>query len=203
MSKTNIMSMIKNTILATALITILSSCGGNSNPKSLPPVSSNSSEAQPATNINSVDGLVLSNVKLAIPAGWTQEKPSSQMRVAQLVLKNDPKVKMAIFYFGEQDMIQENIDRWRGQFVKEDSFKDLEVNSGSCRVVKILGIYKLKPFPMAQEFKETPNYGVLAAIVNTNKGPYYLKIEAPKSIIEQEEKSFLAMLDGQSYIDMH
>lgn len=188
-------------LLSIITSSLLISCNNSGSPKALPPISAPMSQEKQIKE--STSELQLGDITLQVPQGWKKEKPSSQMRVAQLALSAHPEIKMAIFYFGEQDMIEQNISRWRGQFTKEDSFTELPADNSTTRAVKILGTYKKKPFPMAEEFKDVPDYGVLAAIVVSSTGPYYLKIEAPKSIIEQNQSSFLEMLKGKGTIASH
>ncbi|MDZ7774435.1 MAG: hypothetical protein U5L09_01880 [Bacteroidales bacterium] len=63
--------------------------------------------------------------------------------------------------------------------------------------VEIDGAFKVKPFPMAQEFTETPGYKMLAAIIPSNEGPYFFKVTAPAKQMNMLKPEFLEFL--QSY----
>lgn len=140
--------------------------------------------------------LELANFTMSIPEGWKQEAPSSRMRVAQLYIEEASNNKITVFFFGSQEMVDENIQRWREQFTREDDFKEMTLTNNSISAVKIIGTFKKKDFPMATDYTETPGYGTLAAIVPSNMGPYYFKLSAPKEIIEAEEASFIEMMNS-------
>lgn len=138
----------------------------------------------------------ISNVMLTKPEGWVREQPTSQLRVLQFALKQDSTAKVTGFYFGEQDMIEENITRWRKEFSEETDFDREKLADGKAVFVSISGTYQLKPFPMAQQFNDTPGYMTLAAIVETNEGPYYFKMVAPESVAKEEIKNFKKFIDS-------
>ena len=105
---------------------------------------------------------------------------------------------LSIFVIVKTNMIKANIDRWKSQFTEQDSYDDLKFSDKNITGVKILGTYKLKSFPMAQDYTDTPDYGVLAAIVPSDEGPYFFKLTAPKSIIEEELTRFTEVLNSYS-----
>ena len=142
------------------------------------------------------DKIILSNLTLNIPDGWKNEMPSSNMRVAQLSLIENPEIQIAVFFFGEQDLAQENIDRWKGQFSKVDDFEKLKPDNKDVLAVKILGTLKKTTTPMSQEYVDTPDQGTLAAIVPSETGPYYLKVSATKAEIQALEMGFMALLNS-------
>ena len=135
----------------------------------------------------------ISGVELTTPDGWIREAPSSSMRILQFALKSDNSLKVTGFFFGEQDLIKENIDRWKNEFAKIDSDKEEKLNNDITFIV-LQGTYKLKPFPMAQETTPTEGYMVLAAIVPTPEGPYYFKVYGPKDKLNSEIANFKKFL---------
>lgn len=140
--------------------------------------------------------LQLADVSFTIAKGWKQVTPSNSMRVAQLQLEDNAEVEMAVFFFGQQDMADSNINRWKGQYAKLDAHQNLETSVENMLVIKLEGTFKKKAFPMAQDFTEAPGYATLAAIVPTKEGPYYLKVSAPKEIISAQEASIMEMLNS-------
>ena len=173
--------------LSTLLLAlVLLSCGTKK-------TESSSSEATPVKQENA---MVLSNVQIQIPDGWQQEQPDSKMRVAQLSKIDNVEHKLAVFYFGQQDMVEANLSRWRGQFSEISKEEQPEVTSENITTLKLSGTFKKKPFPMSQEFVETPDYGMLAAIIPSNEGPYYLKITGPIAFISDIESDFIEMLNS-------
>ena len=143
----------------------------------------------------------LADFSLKIPDGWEEVPAANNMRVTQFQIKAHPEYDVIISYFGNNDnMVDANISRWRGQFTKEDSYENLSLTSDGPTGIKILGTYKIKPFPMAQQFTESPDYGMLAAILPSKDGPYFIKVTAPKTVINEEEPTFTQLLNSYSKI---
>lgn len=182
-------------LLSLSIFLILAGCNGKASKRTKEIKPTTRTEQPQPTNITS-NILQLADVSLTIPEGWKQVAPSSKMRVAQLQLADNAEVEMAVFFFGQQDMADANIERWKGQYSKLDAHKDLETSVENMVAIKLEGTFKLKAFPMAQDFTEAPGYATLAAIVPTSEGPYYLKMSAPNNIILAEETSFMEMLNS-------
>lgn len=180
--------------ISVLFIAFLFSCKTNTKQQT-PKMTNIKVESHHSTNDNNLD---LANITLKIPEGWKQEQPDSKMRVAQLFIEKLPEYKIAVFFFGEQDMINENIERWKGQYSELESFEELPVNNKAIKAVKLEGTFKKKDFPMAPDYTETPGYGTLAAIVPSDMGPYYLKISAPQDIINGHSQKFIALLNSYS-----
>ncbi len=140
--------------------------------------------------------LELSDLTFTAPDAWVREVPSSSMRVVQYALKADNTLKITGFFFGQQDLVAENIERWKKEFNKLENSTEAKLKDGKIDFVILEGIYNLKPFPMATEFVPTPNYMVLAAIVPSSEGPYYFKIFGPKSILSKEIENFKQFLNS-------
>jgi hypothetical protein len=140
--------------------------------------------------------LELSDISFTCPDGWEREKPTSSMRVVQYKLKSDPTAKVVGFFFGQQDLEKENIDRWKREFAELKDSKEEKLSGGKITMVTLEGVYNVKPFPMAQESTPTPDYMVLAAIVPSNEGPYYFKVFAPAKVLKAETNNFKKFLNS-------
>lgn len=141
--------------------------------------------------------LALADFKLSLPESWVKEIPSNQMRIAQYGIKGNLDYKVVVSYFGQMDsQVDANIERWKRQFSELESSVNLKTQHANISVVKMTGIYKFKPFPMAQQFEERTNYGMLSAIIPSAEGPYFIKLVAPTDIVETEVASFLQVLDS-------
>jgi hypothetical protein len=138
----------------------------------------------------------LSNFAIYTPDAWKREVPSTSMRVVQYSLKADSTLKVTGFFFGMQDMIRENIDRWKAEFSDLKKTDETKLLSDKATMVIMEGTYRLKPSPMAQEFKETPDYMVLAAIIPSKDGPYYFKIFGPKSELSKQIDIFKKFINS-------
>jgi len=59
---------------------------------------------------------------LPVPANWTPQVPSSDMRVAQFTIKSEGgSADAAVFYFGQGSggSVEENTQRWASQFLDD------------------------------------------------------------------------------------
>src|SRR4051812_15886936 len=106
-------------------------------------------------------------LRFKAPDGWTTEKSSSSMRVAQYKL---PKVEgdkedasLVLYYFGSNQggTPQANIDRWIGQMQQPDGSDSrskaktdtLTVNGLKVATVDVTGIYTAEMAPGSQTFR--------------------------------------------------
>lgn len=183
---------MKNTIIPIVLIALLiSACNSKKIPKDAKIVEPKS------MSVTSTASVTLANFSLTIPDGWQEVPVANSMRIKQFKINKYPDFEVVFSYFGNTDnMIEENITRWRGQFSKEDEYVELELQNKIPTGIKLLGTYKSKPFPMAEEFTESPGYGMLAAILPSNEGPYFIKFTAPKEIIGDQESNFIDLLNS-------
>lgn len=152
-----------------------------------------------AEEIKEEDGkLHLADFTLKIPDTWKGIKPTSSMRLREYVIDETyDAYTVKVFYFGNQpSMVTGNIDRWKAEYTDMKDFEELKTKNDKLTAVAISGTFKLKPFPMAQEFTPTENYKTLAAIVSTNEGPYFFKIEGPQDIIDKHQEEFLAFVNS-------
>jgi hypothetical protein len=142
-----------------------------------------------------------------VPEGWIQESPSSGMRKSQFRLPgadgND--AELAVFV-GIGGSVQQNVDRWINQFSNAGggSVKDLakiqnrSFNEINTTVVDVSGNFRNSSMgPMGGGSSEVkPNYRMLAAVMETSTGPWFLKLTGPEETIEQWEESFFEYLES-------
>jgi hypothetical protein len=150
------------------------------------------------------------DLKYKTPEGWAVDKPSSAMRVAQYKL---PKAAgdtedglLVLYYFGERQggTTQANIDRWIGQMQQPDgsTSKDkskseaLTINGLKVTTVDVSGTYVAETAPGSGTFTNNPGYRLRAAVVETPKGSYYVKLIGPQKTIGQWGDSFTAYLNS-------
>ena len=148
------------------------------------------------------------DLKYKTPEGWVVDKPSSTMRVAQYKL---PKAtgdtedgSLVLYYFGERQggTTQANIDRWIGQMQQPDGgtskekskSETLTINGLKVTTVDVAGTYVAETAPGSGTFTNNPGYRLRAAVVETPKGSYYVKLIGPAKTITQWDQSFLAYL---------
>jgi hypothetical protein len=135
--------------------------------------------------------------EMTIPETWDNVTPSNSMRLVQFVMKHHTEISIVGFYFGKRDeMIEGNIDRWKGEFVKLEKEENIALINKSNKLIKLSGIFKYKEMSMSETFVEKPGYVTLAAILITKDGPFFFKVVGPKSIIDTEEKLFVEFINS-------
>jgi hypothetical protein len=139
-----------------------------------------------------------------VPDGWVSEHPSSSMRVAQYKL---PKVagdsedaSLVLYYFGSSQggSVQANIDRWISQIQQTDgsTSKDkaksgtITVNGLKVTTVDVTGTYTAEMAPGSSERHHDANYRLRAAVIETPKGNYYVKLVGPAKTVGRWEQTF-------------
>jgi hypothetical protein len=157
---------------------------------------------------NSVTQNAAGELRFKAPDGWTVEKPSSSMRAAQYKL---PKVEgdkedasLVLYYFGSNQggTAQANIDRWIGQMQQPDgsSSKDkaktenLTINGLKVTTVDVTGTYTAEMAPGSGSFHNDDNYRLRAAVIETPKGNYFVKLAGPAKTIARWEQSYTEYL---------
>ena len=139
-----------------------------------------------------------------VPDGWVAGQPSSKMRVAQFKLPkadgDNEDVELVLYYFGANQggTAEANIDRWISQIQQADgsSSKDksktesLTVNGLKITTVDVSGRYTAEMAPGSGKFYDNANYRLRAAVIETAKGNYFLKLVGPAKTVGRWEQSF-------------
>jgi hypothetical protein len=150
--------------------------------------------------------VTLGGLKSQAPKDWVEEKPTSRFRVEQFKLPAAPDDKnpadLIITYFGANGAgsNDENVKRWKGQFVPPDGktiddvtkVEKMKVAGVDVLYVDIYGTYKFKerPFDPNAETMLKPNYRMLNAILESKDGPYYIRLVGPAKVVEHHKKGF-------------
>lgn len=149
-----------------------------------------------------------SSLKFTVPSGWIEEERTSSMRVAQYRLTrvegDTENGSVVLYYFGQGQggSTAANIERWVGQMkqadgksskevAKEESF---DVNGLKVTTVDVAGTYVAETSPGSGTFENKPSYRLLAAVVETPNGPYFLKLVGPEKTVARWNESFLSFL---------
>ncbi|MBT8486746.1 MAG: hypothetical protein HKO59_17950 [Phycisphaerales bacterium] len=147
----------------------------------------------------------LSGLEFQTPVAWTTRTPSSSMRVAEfLVPAGAAEVPLVVYYFGPDSAgsLEANIERWLGQIEPEGgqsaravaSLDRVERNGLVVHHVDVAGTYVAETRPGSGEFLNQPNQRLLAAIVETDAGPYYVKVVGAQEAVARLEPSYRAFL---------
>ena len=139
-----------------------------------------------------------------VPDGWVTAPPTSKMRVAQFKLPkadgDNEDGELVLYYFGANQggTARANIDRWISQIEQADgsSSKDkaktesLTVNGMKITTVDVSGRYTAEMAPGSGKFYDNANYRLRAAVIETPKGNYFLKLVGPAKTVGRWEQSF-------------
>jgi hypothetical protein len=149
----------------------------------------------------------LGGLHSAAPAAWKEVPVTNPMRVKQFTVPGPGKegeAELVVFFFGQGQggATQANLDRWKAQFqppegkTLEPKTSTLKTASGApATVLDISGTYLFKASPMAPGPAEPrPNHRMIAAVLETPGGNYYLKLVGPAKTIEKSKKEFDAWL---------
>lgn len=159
-------------------------------------VASNSQSNSSPTNASG-------ELRYTAPEGWVKEQSTSTMRVAQYKLPKadgDPEdASLVIYFFGatQGGAVQANIDRWISQVQQPDgsSSKDkaktetTTINGLKVTTVDVSGTYTAEMAPGTPSQRNDANYRMRAAVIETPKGNYFLKLVGPAKTIGRWEQS--------------
>lgn len=142
-------------------------------------------------------------LKFTAQSGWVEEKASSTMRVAQYKLPKETgdaeDASLVLYYFGQSGGggISANLERWIGQMKQPDGSDSKEkakqdgltVNGLKVTTVDLAGTYTAETAPGSGQFLNNPNYRLRAAVIETPKGSYYLKLVGPEKTVAKWNNS--------------
>ena len=147
-------------------------------------------------------------LKYKAPEGWVEEKPSSSMRTAQYKLPkaagDAEDASLVLYYFGQGQggATQANIDRWINQMQQADGStsaakaksESQTVNGLKVTTVDVSGTYSAEMTPGSGSFSNNANYRMRAAVIETPKGSYFVKLVGPARTVAQWDEAFNSYL---------
>jgi hypothetical protein len=156
------------------------------------------------TNANGSPTTASGELHFKTPDGWVTEQPSSKMRAAQYKLPktegDSEDASLVLYYFGatQGGSPQANIDRWIAQIQQADgsSSKDkaktetMTVNGLKITTVDVTGTYTAEMAPGSGTTHNDANYRLRAAVIETPKGNYFLKLVGPAKTVGRWEQSY-------------
>ena len=180
--------------LLVAGLLAFSACGGGKGATKVSSAQSNA--AQPNSS-------AAGELHYKAPDGWVKEPTSSTMRVAQFKLpKTEGDVEdalLVVYYFGatQGGAVQANIDRWISQMQQPDgsASKDkaktetMTVNGLKATTIDVAGTYTAEMAPGSGSMHNDANYRMRAAVIETPKGNYFLKLVGPAKTMGHWEQS--------------
>ncbi|MDH3726173.1 MAG: hypothetical protein OER77_01460 [Myxococcales bacterium] len=146
----------------------------------------------------------LGAVTMQVPAGWTFEKPRALMRRAQFKVSGaSGEAESVVFFMGTAGAGSQraNIDRWIAQFTHKDGSRVVDVKPVEKKVsgfdvtqIEVSGEYDGGMTPGGRPGQATSEQRLIAAIVETPMGPYYIKLLGPDATVAENRKVFDAMI---------
>jgi hypothetical protein len=147
------------------------------------------------------------------PAGWQTRLAASSMRIAEFVIPHaqgdTEDGELIVYYFGTgAGTIDANIDRWIGQIQQPDgtATKDKAtratqaVNGLRLTTVDAEGTYVAEMRPGSTDRYNKPGFRLRAAVVETPRGPYYIKMTGPAKTIGAADAAFTAFVGSLRYV---
>ena len=170
--------------------------------ESSPPANSASLSSSHGSSVGSEK--IFGSLRLNVPAGWVDQPPSSSMRKGQFILpKQDgdtADAEMVVFYFGagQGGSVDANIDRWIGQISQPDgSSSKAKANTTKRTIadlpvtlVDVSGTYQALMMPGGGDQSPHSGYRMIAAVVETNEGPWFFKLVGPEKTVSKWSASF-------------
>ena len=131
------------------------------------------------------------------PAAWRDRAPASSMRMAEFVV---PRVgsdtedgELIVYYFGGSGgSVEANLERWTSQFEprKQPIRTTATVNGLRLTSIDVSGTYVAEVRPGSTERHNKPGFRMRAVVVETAKGPYFIKLTGPSGTIEKASTAF-------------
>lgn len=135
-----------------------------------------------------------------VPEGWVKETPSSRMRRLQYRLPAAAGDAELAVFADIGGTPEQNINRWIGQFSSEDGGSVADQAKVSREQIEGLGVTILDvegtysagmSAPMAgQSGGSLPDYRMLAAVIETGTGPWFVKLTGHRAAVAEWEAGF-------------
>lgn len=141
----------------------------------------------------------------AVPATWRSVTPASTMRKAELVAPGPEgtgkagEALVTVFHFGpgQGGTVQQNVDRWFGQFDGDNDAKGAATAKETVGTVPVTFVRARGTFQSGMPGQPTtPIQGqaLLGAILESPNGDVYLKMTGPAPTVEKAEPAFVQMI---------
>lgn len=147
------------------------------------------------------------DITLNVPEGWKQKPQVREPRIVEFEVPpaggDKDAGEFVVFYFGKRGAggVKANIDRWIGQLEEEGRKVRIvsgESAGGKYTLVDLSGAYNksIGP-PIAKKSKRLPGWRVLNVVIETEQGPYFLKLDGPEKTIAGVENDFRGTFGGK------
>jgi hypothetical protein len=150
-----------------------------------------------------VAALLASGLTFVTPEGWKSTPPASSMRVAEFTLPraagDGEDAQLIVYYFGGSGgSVEANIQRWIGQMEQADGRsssavarkESRKVNGLTVSLIDVSGTYTAEMSPGSAAHNNKPDFRMRAGVVDTPRGPYFIKLTGPRQTIAKWDAAF-------------
>jgi len=151
-----------------------------------------------------------SGLTFTAPPAWHTRPPASSMRVAEFVIPkangDAEDAELIVYFFGSSGVgsVDANIDRWVGQVQQPDGSPsktkakraERTINGLKVTTVDVSGTYTAEMSPGASEHYNKPGFRLSAAVVETPKGAYYVKMTGPAKTVAAAQGDYEKFLSS-------
>jgi hypothetical protein len=143
----------------------------------------------------------------AAPDGWKPRPASSSTRVAEFILPraagDAEDGELVLYFFGGQGGdVEANVNRWLGQMEQPDGKTSKEratresrtVNGLAVTLLDVSGTYVAEVRPGSTEHFNKPGFRMRTAVVQTPRGPHFIKMVGPAKTIARWNEAFASFL---------
>jgi len=140
---------------------------------------------------------VVKNISYKLPEGWNSSTSDKQFRLLEVSLDTNEDFSVVVFN-NIQGTADQNLNRWMGQFKKDDSFdrenivvKRDSLDSKYVTSIEMYGTYEVPRMgnnTLPVEVK--PNYGLLGGVVEFPNSLYFIKAVGNDELIRENSASF-------------
>ncbi len=166
------------------------------------PASPHGGAAPSAAATASADGPVVNalGVSLTLPAGWKQNPPSSQMRLAEAVVADasgDPAKACAVVFSTAGGSVEENISRWAGQVLDAEGKPAVaKTESRTVAGMKATVVEFVGSFAGMGDAARKQNWMLRGAIIETPAGLLFIKMNGPVEQMNPLGTGFASLVDS-------
>jgi hypothetical protein len=141
---------------------------------------------------------------------WKPRAPASGTRLAEFAIPRaaedgaDGEVALYHFGAGQGGSVEQNLERWFGQFQQPDGSSSKEkakvdrrkVGDLPVTVAEVSGRYKTAAMAPGQRAYDEQGWRLYAAIVETARGPFFFKAIGPEKTILGARPALETMIDS-------
>ena len=180
-------------LVALLALVLIASCASAQGPTAAHPSS--------ASIAADAKGIELEGLSYIPHPGWTLEKPVNDFRLAQYTLVGDERsedASLVIYWFGASGAgsVEDNLARWKGQFLDQSGgpanarVELIEVGDLIVHHLDVAGTYKAESMPGSGELVVAEDQRLLATVVVSDAGAYYVKLLGPAGTVGLWEASW-------------